>query len=56
MSEKTKEVKKNQDTMHTLSLHGETIYEYKLELGKVSKSSHIPSSRKNAVIYCHDPP
>ena len=30
MSEKTKEVKKIQDTMYTLSLHGETIYKYKL--------------------------
>ncbi len=30
MSEKIKEVKKIQDTMYTLSLHGETIYEYKL--------------------------
>ncbi len=30
MSEKTKEVKKFQDTMYTLSLHGETIYKYKL--------------------------
>ncbi len=28
MSEKTKEVKKFQDTMYTLNLHGETIYEY----------------------------
>ena len=31
MSEKTKEVKKIQDTMYTLSLHGETIYKYKYE-------------------------
>ena len=30
MSEKTKEVKKCQNTMYTLSLHGETIYKYKL--------------------------
>ncbi len=30
MSEKTKEVKKFQDTMYTESLHGETIDEYKL--------------------------
>ncbi len=30
MSEKTKEVKKFQDTMYTLNLHGETIYKYKL--------------------------
>ena len=30
MSEKTKEVKNFQDTMYTLSLHGETIYKYKL--------------------------
>ena len=30
MSEKTKEVQKFQDTMYTLSLHGETKYEYKL--------------------------
>ena len=30
MSEKTREVQKFQDTMHTQSLHGETIYEYKL--------------------------
>ena len=29
MPEKTKEVKKFQDTMYTQSLHGETIYEYK---------------------------
>ncbi len=28
MSEKTKEVKKFQDTMYTLNLHGETIYKY----------------------------
>ncbi len=30
MSEKTKEVKKFQDTMYTQSLCGETIYKYKL--------------------------
>ncbi len=30
MSEKTKQVKNFQDTMYTLSLHGETIYKYKL--------------------------
>ena len=30
MSEKTKEVKKFHDIMYTQSLHGETIYEYKL--------------------------
>ncbi len=30
MSEKTREVKKFQDKMYTQSLHGETIYEYKL--------------------------
>ncbi len=32
MSEKTKEIQKFQDTMYmyTQSLHGETIYEYKL--------------------------
>ena len=30
MSEKTKEVKKFQDTMYTQRLCGETIYKYKL--------------------------
>ncbi len=30
MSEKTREVKKFQDTMYTQSLCGETIYKYKL--------------------------
>ena len=30
MSEKTREVKLFQDTMYTLTLHGETIYKYKL--------------------------
>ncbi len=46
MSEKTKEVKKFQDTMYSLSLHGETIYQYffdyqSMSIGCVGKFGHL---------------
>ncbi len=50
MSEKTKEVKKFQDTMYTLNLHGESIYKYKL-LGPFGFNMPRPMVARGAYLH-----
>ena len=65
MSEKTREVKKYQDTMYTLSLYGETFYKYKLpglfmstfndqsmSIGYVGKLGHFSGFLRHYLLTC----